>query len=98
MRITNKILNYKIHWTSNGLIKSDVKTLLENVLNSTANVNYTFEINTTAVTNAFNVKISLEFTGLNFYNFFRESNKITAKIAKLLSQDSFIETIFTNNL
>ena len=98
MRITNKILNYKIHWTSDGLIKYDVKTLLDAVLSNIANVTYTFETSTTAVTNAFNVKISLEFTGLNFYNFFRESNRITAKIAKLLPNNSFIETIFTNNL
>lgn len=98
MRITNKILNYKIHWTTDGLIKYDVKTLLDAILSNIANVTYTFETNKTAVTNAFNVKISLEFTGLNFYNFFRESNRITAKIAKLLPNNSFIETIFTNNL
>ena len=98
MRLTNKIVNYKIYWTTDGLIKSDVKTLLDAVLSNIANVNYIFETSTTAVTNAFNVKISLEFTGLNFYNFFRESNIITAKIAKLLPNNSFIQTIFTNNL
>ena len=98
MRITNKIVNYKIHWNTDGLIKSDVKTLFDTVLSNTANVNYTFDTSKTAVANAFNVRISLEFTGLNMYNFFRESNKITAKIAKLLPSDSFIETVFTNNL
>lgn len=98
MRPTNKIVNYKIYWTTDGLIKYDVKTLFDTLLSNTANVNYTFETSTTAVANAFNVRISLEFTGLNMYNFFRESNKITAKIAKLLSRDSFIETVFTNNL
>ena len=98
MRPTNKIVNYKIHWTTDGLIKSDVKTLLDAVLSNIANVTYIFETSETSVTNAFDVKISLEFTGLNFYNFFRESNKITAKIAKLLPNNSFIQTIFTNNL
>ena len=98
MRPTNKIVNYKIHWTTDGLIKSDVKTLFDTVLNNTANVNYTFETSTTAVTNAFNVVVSLEFTGLNLYNFFKEANKVTAQIAKLLPNNSFIQTIFTNNL
>ena len=98
MRPTNKIVNYKIHWTTDGLIKYDVKTLLDAVLSNIANVTYIFETSETSVTNAFDVKISLEFTGLNFYNFFRESNIITAKIAKLLPNNSFIQTIFTNNL
>lgn len=98
MRITNKIVNYKIHWTTDGLIKYDVKTLFDTVLNNKAGVTYTFDTSKTAVANAFNVRISLEFSGLNMYNFFRETNKITAKIAKLLPENSFIETVFTNNL
>lgn len=98
MRPTNKIVNYKIHWNTNGLIDNEVKSLLDNLLINNAHANYVFKIGTTAVKNAFNVVVSLEFTGLNFYNFFRETNKITAKIAKLLPENSFIETVFTNNL
>ena len=98
MKPTNKIVNYKIYWTSDGLIDNEVKTLFDNVLINTPNVTYTFETSTTAVANAYNVVVSLEFTGLNFYNFFRETNKITAKLAKLLPNNSFIQTIFTNNL
>ena len=98
MRPTNKIVNYKIHWTTDGLIKSDVKKLFDTVLINTPNVNYVFAITETAVKNAFNVVVSLEFTGLNFYNFFTESNKITAQIARVLPKNSFIDTVFTNNL
>ena len=98
MRITNKIVNYKIHWTTDGLIDNEVKTLLDNVLSNNANANYVFKINTTSLNNCFNVVVSLEFTNLNLYNFFQETNKVTAKIARLLPSDSFIGTVFTNNL
>ena len=98
MRSTNKIVNYKIYWTTDGLINNEVKSLLDNLLINNANANYVFKINTTSLKNGFNVVVSLEFTNLNFYKFFQETNKITAKIARLLPSDSFIETVFTNNL
>ena len=98
MKPTNKIVNYKIHWTTGGLIDNEVKSLLDNVLSNNANANYVFKINTISLNNCFNVVVSLEFTNLNLYNFFQETNKVTAKIARLLPSDSFIETVFTNNL
>ena len=98
MKRTNKIVNYKIYWTTDGLIDDEVKSLLDNLLINNANANYVFKINPTSLKNAFNVVVSLEFTGLNLYNFFKEANKVTAQIAKLLPNNSFIQTIFTNNL
>ena len=98
MRPTNKIVNYKIYWTTDGSIDNEVKSFFDNLLINNANANYVFRINASSLKNAFNVVVSLEFTNLNFYNFFQETNKITAKIAKLLPDNSFIETVFTNNL
>ena len=101
MKAKNKICNWKLNLTidANGNILEVVEDLVVMALNTKTNtVNYSYRISKTSAVNSYIVVLSIEFTELNYYNFFKEVNHVTAKISRLLIGSSFIEETWTNNL
>ena len=99
MKTKNKTANYIIHIINENRILDYVEYLASTALNTiTHTVNYSYRISETSIKDNYNIFLSLEFTGLNYYNFFKETNYITSKITKVLTGDSFIEEVFTNCL
>ena len=101
MKAKNKICSWKLNLTidANGNILEVVEDLVRMALNTKTNtVNYSYRISKTSAINSYIVVLSIEFTELNYYNFFKEANYITAKISRLLIGSSFIEETWTNNL
>ena len=100
MKAKNKAVNWKINWKTEEPILNDVEALLNTVTMTEAdNVTYTYRIKQTALNNCYTVTLSLDFKGLNFYNFFKKVNFITSKIATLLlASNSYIEETWTNSL
>ena len=101
MKAKSKITNWKINLAidANSNILEVVEDLVSMALNTKTNTaNYSYRISKTSVINSYIVVLSIEFTELNYYNFFKEANYVTAKISRLLIGSSFIEETWTNNL